>query len=743
MAGVLRYDRPQVALESGAAPAFRPPSTEGLDAGRPVQQMGEALSRGASTAADLIVRAQDEANRLRVMEAENAIVTRATELTHGDEGFTKVKGGAVLKLASGKPLADDYGARFGSFVDEVGAGLVNDAQRKMFAERASRLRVAFDEQALKYQAGEIRTHSVSVADGRAKLAGQTLALNPSDPNVVVQALNDIAEARHAKASLLGEASEDADADTRDLQSAALKVAALRMLANGDPVGAKAFRDKYLDKFSADDLVEIEGPIAAENELHRSSGIADGIVDGEINTTPEPSHGTSVPDQGTVIGLPVKGQITGRLGDSRPGNTHNGADIAVPIGTPLKATISGTARLINNDQGGKQVIIVSDDGRYRVGMAHLSAQDVQDGQRVNKGDVIGRSGNSGTSTGPHVHYTVTIDGKKVDPLGEHRVEARKGARPSRDPRGAPKTALEAVERVRDYYDRFHPEASQRERDAAENRATRKFELVEGARAKAKNEAVESALRYIAEHPGTSFNTLPSAIRSEVLRLNPGAADGINTYAANIDAARRGPLSSDPSTYNYLAQHPEQLRTMSEQQFATYLPKLSIEDQRQFARERGQHQAATLGKEAKQIQNSWALPRESVNAVVNKRLSSFGIDPTPTLRQKGRGVSDKDVATSQAQVAQVGTIRQAIDYAVLREQKLLKRQLTDAELEVVVDRLFLRDVKMDRGSKSWRANRMLVKVSEIDAKTRGQIEAALRAMGEPVNEANILRMFAEGY
>ena len=111
--------------------------------------------------------------------------------------------------------------------------------------------------------------------------------------------------------------------------------------------------------------------------------------------------------------PVTGRITSRYG-MRNGKLHNGTDIAVAVGTPVKSPWRGTvSETYTNSAGGKQVIINHPNG-YRTGYAHLSAFLVSAGQKVRRGQVIALSGNTGVSTGPHLHFTLRKDGERIDP-----------------------------------------------------------------------------------------------------------------------------------------------------------------------------------------------------------------------------------------------------------------------------------------------------------------------------------------
>lgn len=111
--------------------------------------------------------------------------------------------------------------------------------------------------------------------------------------------------------------------------------------------------------------------------------------------------------------PVKGRITSRYG-MRNGKLHNGTDIAVAVGTPVKSPWRGTvSETYTNSAGGKQIIINHSNG-YRTGYAHLSEYRVSSGQKVRRGQVIALSGNTGGSTGPHLHFTLRKNGQLVDP-----------------------------------------------------------------------------------------------------------------------------------------------------------------------------------------------------------------------------------------------------------------------------------------------------------------------------------------
>jgi len=117
--------------------------------------------------------------------------------------------------------------------------------------------------------------------------------------------------------------------------------------------------------------------------------------------------------------PVRGPSTGAFGRTRiingqPHSPHNGEDIAAPLGTEVVATNDGIARLtVEHFFSGKGVFVDHGLGLYSM-YFHLSEVTVRDGEPVKRGQVIGKVGQSGRATGPHLHWGVRLNGARVDP-----------------------------------------------------------------------------------------------------------------------------------------------------------------------------------------------------------------------------------------------------------------------------------------------------------------------------------------
>ncbi len=118
--------------------------------------------------------------------------------------------------------------------------------------------------------------------------------------------------------------------------------------------------------------------------------------------------------------PAKGWITSRFGyrtSPFSGKTalHAGLDIAAAPGSPVYAPADGVVVFASYDESYGKLITVDYGYGVITRFGHLSQIYVQAGQKVNKWDVIGAVGNTGRSTGPHLHYEVRINGTPVDPL----------------------------------------------------------------------------------------------------------------------------------------------------------------------------------------------------------------------------------------------------------------------------------------------------------------------------------------
>lgn len=159
------------------------------------------------------------------------------------------------------------------------------------------------------------------------------------------------------------------------------------------------KDKSKVELSPADLARAEREIAAIMELKR--------------------HWRAAPDTDLAFVLPAEGELGGRFGVHRffngePRLPHAGLDVVVKRGTPVKASAQGIVLAVEDYFfNGKTVFVDHGNGLITL-YCHLDRIDVQPGVPVSKGQQIGLSGMTGRASGPHVHWSVVLNGAMVDP-----------------------------------------------------------------------------------------------------------------------------------------------------------------------------------------------------------------------------------------------------------------------------------------------------------------------------------------
>ncbi|MDR7452834.1 MAG: M23 family metallopeptidase [Armatimonadota bacterium] len=119
-------------------------------------------------------------------------------------------------------------------------------------------------------------------------------------------------------------------------------------------------------------------------------------------------------------LPVRGPVSSGYGvlsvyQAQVRGFHGGVDFAVEAGTPVRAAADGIVRLAEPLPLSGNAILIDHGLGVISSYLHLSQIGVRPGQRVAKGEVIGRVGSTGLATGPHLHWGLRVNGVRVDPL----------------------------------------------------------------------------------------------------------------------------------------------------------------------------------------------------------------------------------------------------------------------------------------------------------------------------------------
>jgi murein DD-endopeptidase MepM/ murein hydrolase activator NlpD len=139
------------------------------------------------------------------------------------------------------------------------------------------------------------------------------------------------------------------------------------------------------------------------------------------------HWRAAPDTDLALILPARGKLGGRFGVHRffngePRGPHSGLDVRVKRRTPIKASAHGVVLAVGDYFFNGRTVFVDHGNGLITLYCHLDRIDVQPGEAVRKGQRLGLSGMSGRASGPHLHWSVVLNGEMVDP--ELFIPARK-------------------------------------------------------------------------------------------------------------------------------------------------------------------------------------------------------------------------------------------------------------------------------------------------------------------------------
>jgi murein DD-endopeptidase MepM/ murein hydrolase activator NlpD len=170
------------------------------------------------------------------------------------------------------------------------------------------------------------------------------------------------------------------------ESVGLRKAAFEPLAAGrrPSVGSVALAPDYRS-------APVEAPVAAEERSRASGSLAlplDVPVSSRFGWRADPFHGAQ--------------------------RFHAGLDLRAAYGREVPAAAAGRVSFAGQQGGYGLTVVVDHENGVQTRYAHLSAISVQTGQELAAGEVIGRVGQTGRATGPHLHFEVALDGRKVDP-----------------------------------------------------------------------------------------------------------------------------------------------------------------------------------------------------------------------------------------------------------------------------------------------------------------------------------------
>ena len=517
-----------------------------VDPGAQAASFGQATERAGAVAMDMELEALKQANQLRVDDALNKVLEAEMRLAYDkDAGYTNQRGISALERASGKPLADEYDEEFGKAVESIGAGLGNDYQRQVFGQAIAKRRAAFRAGAMKHEADEFRTYTLSVREGTVATRMQQIGLNYNNPEVIDEAITSIRAATYDAAKLQGKSAEWADAQARKMASNAHKTAIAAALEKNDVAYADRYLKRYGKDMEADDLLQTTGLITKEMDLRVGTSAATEVMG---RWAPKIVPGDMDRLTNIVMGI----ESAGRRYDAS-GKLIEGPATKYGTAKGEMQVLDGTNR--DPGYGVKPAADDSPEERARVGRDYLAAMVREYDGDVSKALAAynwgpGNLDKAVKEHGPNWLQAAPEETRSYVERGvrEFGAGAGRGKRPSlaeikADLRGDPMLAGNPA-RLK----------------AAEEAAEKQYRDIEAAEKQATDEALDTAYRGLYANGG-NMNALPVSVRAMI----PG--DKLSAVMGFADTVRKsGGAVHNPETWAQVLSMPrESLAAMSPIEF----------------------------------------------------------------------------------------------------------------------------------------------------------------------------------
>lgn len=284
------YDNFQVAPQSMPQPRFNPNAiVHGVDAvattarasqmpsggtlrganisdraARETQALGNQLQGVGKQAMEYRIQAEQEIARVRVDEATTQAKNAIMSLSHGEGGFTRIKGADALNRPDKRALEDEYGEALAKQLREIGDGLGTEYQKRLFFEKANAMALQFRSGVASHVDSEHKAYQSSVYQGAQATEVQNIAANFSDADAVRTGIDNLKYQIHRQAKLEGKSAEWQEARARELVSGALKTAMAAAIESGDVSLAAGYLEKYSGQMEASDALAVRKVLNTES-----------------------------------------------------------------------------------------------------------------------------------------------------------------------------------------------------------------------------------------------------------------------------------------------------------------------------------------------------------------------------------------------------------------------------------------------------------------------------------------------
>ncbi|MCP2041932.1 murein DD-endopeptidase MepM/ murein hydrolase activator NlpD [Neisseria sp. HSC-16F19] len=594
----------------GQLPGVRADVPQMLDSGAAVSAAGKQAFDAGSDIVKMQLQMAAEANAAMHDLSMSELKDYQIKLRNDKElGYQNLLGRNALERPDGMSLMDEYDALFEQRRQEIRAGLKNEAQRQAFDASAAGLRSSFRAEVSAHMQ---REHQSFMRETAASLltSARNAFTAAEGAEEEESALGRMMKQLEHMQQIYGWDNATLEVQARTTITAGAGSRVDYLIDRGRIEDAHAVLDKYGEFMNQDDVLKLRSRI--ENVYDDETGEAFG----EQLAAATFGEGGGVIDVGgsegvagdMVMPVQVKGsRISSKFGMRmhpvfKKMKMHTGIDIAAPKGSHIVAAAAGEVIWKGKKGGyGETIMIRHADGKETL-YAHMQGYaDVKVGSRVSSGQLIGYVGSTGTSTGPHLHYEVRVNGKPVDPSSV-KIGGASGKRVS-----VPKQlTMEQAEQM------IKTQLPRNQRAAALRALNRRAQDIKRQQAEAQSQTMAAIVQNIAQNGG-SLDGIPKSLMAS---LDPREQLSVQRFA---DQWRNGledrAFDKNKAWFYDKKANPEKLAELSRDDILAMALEIGYERAQELLRSKDSYEKAVANGET---------PGLKIQAGVAKHLADmYGI------------------------------------------------------------------------------------------------------------------------
>lgn len=669
-----------------------------------LQQVGDAIVRAGTAAANIATDMQMQANQVRVDAALNKVREQQQALTYDPEhGYLNKKGSAALDADPlGRSLPQAYGEQLGDVITSTAATLGNDAQRRVFQEQAGALATQFNGNVQSHMLQEYRAFGLETQDGTIRLAADAAKLAWDKPDQIDANIKSAQAAVWKRGQINGDPANLVAAKMKETTSAIHSGVIATALEANNPAYALNYIEAKKGEMTADDLLKANGIIKADVRARVATSTA----------------------QEAMVGLQPKlaPSDAQRVIDITMGSESGGDPNAVGHNVPGQGTAKGDMQVMDktNVAPGFGVTPAKDDSkaeRSRVGREYMLAMVKNYGGDTAKAWAAYNWGPAKVDAAIKEHgadWLASAPKETQDYVAKNQAALQKGAT----------TTIPSQQDVHDQIRaKLGPDADPKVLAAALAEGTRLYSDFTADRKQKGENATLAAQQWLVQNDG-NLTGLPPSLGNAVTQYAPDKYDNLVDFAKKI--ANKDATTTNLPAYLDSVAHPEELAKMSQATFNHFvMTNFSDTDAKHIAKMR---QDEIDGKGST---GTGSINRPALNSALNSRLAAIGINPAP-----------KDLGEK----ARVGSIQKFISDAIYEQQiQHLGRKMTAQEVGDFVDQtmaknLTFRSTFLGIPGGTSQQPMLGMKVADIPDDSLTAIRAALAKRGNTrPTEDQILRTY----